>query len=56
MIIPRVKVKLPKNNEVIIFYTSKNSFLMLSMGAIGYSYSIRLVPTYILPAIEIRLL
>jgi len=43
-----------KNTEDIIFL--KISFPIIPMGAIRYSCTIRLVPTYILPAKGIRLL
>jgi len=41
-----------KNTTEII--KKKNFFLNISMGTIRYSYPLRLVPTYILPAKEIR--
>jgi len=53
MLFPNIGVYILRNTKNII---KKKSFLIILMGAIRYSFPIRLVPTYILPAKERRLL
>jgi len=45
-----------KDTDVIIGFFFKKYLLIILMGSIGCSCSMRLIPTYILPAIEMRLL
>jgi len=53
MLFPNIGVYILRNTKNII---KKKSFLIILMEAIRYSFPIRLVPTYILPAKERRLL
>jgi len=57
MIYPRLEANMSTSTEVIFFlHILKTIFLITFMGAMGYSCPIRFVSTYILPAIEIRLI
>jgi len=56
MIVPRVEIIMSIKTIVNFLHFFKNIFSTIPIGAIGYTCPIGRVPTYILPAIEIRFL